>query len=303
MWCATCETLVSNKLFCFGFGYSAQALAAQLRTIPGWRVSGTHRELDADKDGLIVFDDTHPLPSNALEDVTHLLISVPPGANGDPVLRACAAELIRRAGQFGWIGYLSTTGVYGNRDGGWVDEKDTPRPNPGRSTWRASAETDWLALHSAHGLPVHVFRLAGIYGQGRNGLVDVLSGAARRIDRPGHVFSRIHVADVAAVLQASMQQPNPGAIYNVCDDEPAESAAVTAYACQLTGVTPPPLIPYALAQAEMSPMAQSFYLECRRVRNARIKHELGVNLIYPSYREGLSALWGEMKRQASHTQE
>lgn len=288
-----------ESLFCFGFGYSAQALSMQLRAA-GWRISGTSRDagrvaqFSLRGDRIFLFDATHALPPDALDGVTQLLISVPPDAEGDPVLRACGAELARRAGQFTWAGYLSSTGVYGNRDGGWVDETDALTPNPGRSTWRAQAEAQWLGMHADHGLPVHIFRLAGIYGPGRNALLTALSGKARRIDLPGHLFSRIHVVDIAAVLAASMQQPDAGAIYNVCDDEPAESAAVTAFACALAGVDPPPLTPYA--RAELSPMAQSFYLDNRRVRNDRIKRELGVKLAYPGYREGLTALWADMNR-------
>lgn len=288
-----------ESLFCFGFGYSAQELSMQLRAA-GWRISGTSRDtgrmaqLSPLCDRMVLFDGARALPPDALDGVSHLLISAPPGADGDPVLRACGDELARRAGQFTWAGYLSTTGVYGNRDGGWVDETDAPRPNPGRSTWRAQAEAQWLGMHTDHGLAVHIFRLAGIYGPGRNALLTALSGKASRIDMPGHVFSRIHVADIASVLAASMRQPNAGAIYNVCDDEPAASAAVTAFACALAGVAPPPLTPHA--QAQLSPMAQSFYLDNKRVRNTRIKRELGVNLAYPGYREGLTALWAEMKR-------
>lgn len=284
---------LTPRLFCFGLGYSARALAGQLRAY-GWVVCGTSRTVTTSpgNDQLLVFDGMQALAENALDNVSHLLISIPPDAQGDPVLRACGAGLIRRAGQFAWIGYLSTTGVYGNRDGGLVDETAVLRPNPGRSAWRAAAEAQWLGLHSAHAMPVHIFRLAGIYGPGSNALLAAQAAKAKRIDAPGHMFSRIHVDDIAAVLRASMARPNPGAIYNVCDDEPAESAAVTAYACELTGVALPPLV--ALADARLSPLARSFYLDNRRVDNSRIKRELGVTLAYPGYREGLRALWADM---------
>lgn len=278
-----------HRLFCFGFGYSAKALAAQLCP-KGWEISGTTRDPGGH---LVLFDAVRGLAPGALDGVTHLLISAPPDQAGDPVLRACANELVRRAGQFAWVGYLSTTGVYGNHHGGWVDETAELRPAPGRSAWRARAEAQWLSLNRAHGLAVHIFRLAGIYGPGRNALVSAIAGKARRIDAPGHLFSRIHVDDLATTLTASILRPNPGAIYNVCDDEPAESAAVTAYACQLAGVAAPPLV--ALAQATLNPMARSFYGDSRRVDNSRIKRELGVALAYPGYREGLSALWAGMR--------
>jgi len=284
-------TVPASTLFCFGLGYSAKVLAARLRH-GGFRVTGTNRAPALDPDAR-AFDAQHPFQDGWLEGVTHLLISIPPDAAGDPVLRDAGASLARRAQQFAWVGYLSTTGVYGDHGGGWVDEDTQVHPGPGRSTWRARAEAGWLALHREHGLPVHIFRLAGIYGPGRNALVNVLAGTARRIDAPGQLFSRIHVEDIATVLQASIARPNPGRIYNVCDDEPAAGADVTAYACALAGAAAPPLVP--LAEAGLSPMARSFYRDNRRVRNDRINHELGVRLAYPSYREGLSALWSGMR--------
>ena len=190
-----------------------------------------------------------------------------------------------------WIGYLSTTGVYGDTGGAWVDETATPAPTGARGRRRLAAENAWLAFGERHGLAVHVFRLAGIYGPGRNALATVRRGAAKRIDKPGHVFSRIHVADIAQVLAASIAKPNPGAIYNVCDDEPAPAADVVAHACALLGVAPPPLTP--LDEADLSPMARSFYADNRRVSNARIKNELGVALRFPDYRAGLASLLAE----------
>lgn len=277
----------ASSLFCFGFGYCAGFLAERLRGA-GYGVAGTSRTA-SDSAAIHTFGPQAPFQDAWLDGVTHLLISIPPGADGDPVLQAAGESLLRRAGQWRWIGYLSTTGVYGDHAGGWVDEDTPVNPAPGRSAWRARAEAGWLALHERHGLPVHLFRLAGIYGPGRNVLENVLAGTARRIDAPGQLFSRIHVADVATVLQASIARPHPGRIYNVCDNEPAPGADVTAYACKLAGVAPPPLV--ALAEAELSPMARSFYQDNRRVRNARISRELGVQLAYPTYREGLAALW------------
>ncbi len=283
-------TIPASSLFCFGLGYSARALCARLRQ-SGFAVAGTRRTASDDPQ-IRVFGPQHPFEDAWLDKVTHLLISIPPDSGGDPVLHAAGESLARRAGQFAWAGYLSTTGVYGDHGGAAVDENTPLQPGHGRSTWRAQAEAGWQALYAEHGLPLHIFRLAGIYGPGRNALVNAQAGAARRIDAPGQLFSRIHVEDIATVLQASITRPNPGAIYNVCDDEAAAGADVTAYACGLAGVPVPPLV--ALADADLSPMARSFYRDNRRVRNGRIKHELGVQLAYPSYREGLSALWAEM---------
>ncbi len=284
-------TVPASALFCFGLGYSAKVLAARLRH-EGICVTGTSRSPDNDPQ-IRAFGPQHPFAEEWLDSITHLLISIPPDAQGDPVLRAAGESLARRAGQFAWVGYLSTTGVYGDHGGGTVDENTPVQPGSGRSSWRAQAEAQWLALHRTHGLPVHLFRLAGIYGTGRNALVNALAGTARRIDAPELLFSRIHVADIATVLQASMAKPNPGAIYNVCDDEPAAGADVTAYACALAGAPLPPLI--ALADAEMNPLARSFYRDNRRVRNDRIKRDLGVRLAFPTYRDGLAALWTEMR--------
>lgn len=272
-------------LLCFGFGYSARALARRLLG-QGWRVLGTVRDAarlpELAQDG--VEGHVFPLerPGETLAGVTHVLSSVPPDSLSDPVLAAHGPALA--AGAWRWVGYLSTTGVYGNRDGGWVDEESALRPSGMRGTRRVAAEAAWRAL----GVPLHIFRLAGIYGPGRNALESVIDGTAKRIDKPGQVFSRIHVEDIAAVLEASIARPNPGRIYNVCDDDPAPPEAVVAYTCALLGKPAPPLVP--LEQADLSPMALSFYADNKRVSNARIKNELGVTLRYPSYRDGLRAL-------------
>jgi nucleoside-diphosphate-sugar epimerase len=187
-----------------------------------------------------------------------------------------------------WVGYLSTTGVYGTRDGGWVDETAELRPSSARGKHRVEAETEWLDLGRRHGVPVHTFRLAGIYGPSHSAFDALRDGAAKRIDAGAQVFSRIHVDDIANVLLASMARPRPGAIYNVCDDEPAAQADVVAYAAKLLGVEPPPLVP--LAEAGLSPMARSFYADNKRVSNALIKKELDVTLTHPNYRAGLAAI-------------
>ena len=286
------------RLFCFGLGFSADALATRFGD-KGWRIAGTcrgeeKRQALADRGiDAYIFDRDRPLadPAAAFAGVTHVLSSVPPdgfpGGTGDPVIDRHRDDLARLTG-LRWVGYLSTTGVYGDRGGGWVDEGAELRPTGERGRRRAAAEAGWLDLWWDHGLPVHVFRLAGIYGPGRNALETVRSGRAKRIEKPGQVFSRIHVADIAQVLAASIARPNPGAAYNVCDDDPAPPEQVIAHACELLGVAPPPLVPFE--DAELSDMARSFYADNKRVRNDRIKTELGVRLEYPDYRTGLRAL-------------
>ena len=273
-------------LLCFGLGYTARVLAQRL-TDGGWTIRGTTR--DPDRKPLPAewrsyrFDRGHPLASEAFASVTHVLTSIAPDPDGDLVLASHAADLRALPG-LQWVGYLGTTAVYGDRQGGWVDEATPLAPTLARADRRALAEAAWLGS----GLPVHIFRLAGIYGPGRNAFVQLGDGTARRIVKPDQVFSRIHVEDIATVLEASMAKPNPGTVYNVCDDEPAPPQDVVTFAAGLMGVPPPPEQPYETA--ELSPMARTFYRGNRRVRNERIKRELGVGLAYPSYREGLRAL-------------
>lgn len=282
-----------SHLFCFGMGFSARALARRLAA-RGWRVTGTSRteagaaELAAMGYEALRFDGSAKLPEGALDGATHLLSSVPPSASGDPVLAACGPELARRAGQFAWAGYLSTTGVYGDRGGDWVDEDSALTPSTDRGERRLKAETAWLGLWRESGLPVHLFRLAGIYGPGRNQLESVLDGTARRIVKPGQVFSRIHVEDIAGMLEASIARPRPGRAYNGADDEPAPPQDVVAFAAELLGRPLPPEIPFEAA--DLTPMARSFYAESKRVSNRRAKEELGYRLLYPTYREGLRSL-------------
>lgn len=273
-----------NTLLSLGHGYSASALAARL--IPmGWTVIGTCRD-PARADGLRAAG-VEPLvwPADltpALSRATHILASAAPDAAGDPFLQL-AAEALRAASPV-WVGYLSTTAVYGDHQGGWVDETTPVNPGSVRARQRVLAEAQWLET----GLPVHIFRLAGIYGPGRGPFEKVRDGSARRIIKPGQVFSRIHVADIAEALLASIARPNPGAIYNLCDDDPAPPEDVLSYAAHLLGLPAPPAVPYD--QAEMSPMARSFYAESKRVRNDRIKTELGVRLNFPDYRAGLTGI-------------
>ena len=284
------------RLFCFGLGYTARVLAAALMG-EGWTVAGTCRDeatradLAADGIDAFLFDRDRPLDDagTALGGATHLLSSVPPDAEGDPVLARHAGAIAAMEG-LAWAGYLSSTGVYGDTGGAPVDETAAVNPTSERGRRRAEAEEGWLDLRRAAGVPVHVFRLSGIYGPGRSALDAVRAGQARRIDKPGHLFARIHVDDIAAVLRASMARPGPGAVYNVCDDEPAPAADVVAFACEILGVDAPPLVPFHQAAREMSPMALSFWRDNRRVDNSRIKGELGVRLKFPDYRAGLRAV-------------
>lgn len=256
----------------------------------GWDVYATSRS----EEGRALIRDfgAHDLPfpvsEKDLDGKTHLLVSAPPGEAGDPVLLAHGESIARWARQVRWTGYLSTTGVYGDLQGGWVDENSLLNPNTDRGHRRLAAENAWLKLHKDHGLPVHIFRLAGIYGPGRNQLLSILDGSARRVIKPGQIFSRIHVEDIAGMLEASIAKPNPGHAYNVCDDEPCPPQDVIAFAAQLLNRPIPPEIPFD--KANLSSMARSFYADSKRVSNRRIKTELGYRLIYPTYREGLTAL-------------
>jgi nucleoside-diphosphate-sugar epimerase len=285
---------MDRTLLSFGHGYSARALARRLLA-EGWTVIGTTRS--PDKAARLAAEGVAPLvwPGEdlrpALARATHLLTSVAPAEAGDPVVLAAADAIAEAAPRIAWAGYLSTTGVYGDHAGGWVDEETPLTPSTRRGEMRVEAEAAWRALAERSGLPLHIFRLAGIYGPGRGPFEKVRDGTARRIVKPGQVFSRTHVEDIAQVLHASILRPNPGAAYNVCDDDPAPPEDVLAHAAELLGLPLPPEVPFA--EAEMTPMARSFYAESKRVRNDRIKDELGVTLRYPTYREGLAALLAE----------
>jgi nucleoside-diphosphate-sugar epimerase len=282
-----------RRLFCFGLGYSALALADAL-LVEGWSIAGTchtAETLAALRDRGIaahLFERGRPLAQAVLDSTTHLLQSIPPDEEGDPVLGVHGATLAQLP-QLRWFGYLSTTGVYGDRAGDWVDEHSDLQPTGERGRRRVAAEVGWSRLAHGEGLPLHVFRLAGIYGPGRSALDSLRAGTARRVIKPGQVFSRIHVADIVQVLRASMARPNSGAVYNVCDDDPAPPWEVIEHAAELLGIPPPPAVPFERAQ--LSDMARSFYDDNKRVRNDRIKQELGVQLRYSSYRAGLQALF------------
>ncbi len=292
---------MTNHMLFLGLGYVAGHLARRLEE-RGWRISGTAR----DAEGLRriteagwrawPFDGSRPLPQEAWEGVTHVLSSVPPGPEGDPVLSMLGDDLARRADTLRWAGYLSTVGVYGDHGGAWVDEDTPAAPVSERGRRRLRAERLWLDLHARTGLPVHVFRLPGIYGPGRSPLEKVREGRRKAlVVKEGQVFSRIHVEDLVSALLASIERPHPGRIYNVVDDEPAPPHEVTLHACRLLGIDPPPLVPFE--EADLSPMARSFYGESKRVSNRRLKEELGWRPEYPTYREGLKSLAENLKKE------
>ncbi len=281
--------MTDSHLFCFGFGYTASFLA-KILLADGWRVSGTCRTSEKCESlrpmGITghIFDDGLPLTNIwDLDSVTHILISIPPGKDGDIILQNHLDDLLALK-NLKWVGYLSTTGVYGDHDGAWVDEATPVKPYNDRTLWRVESEKKWLAT----GLPVHVFRLSGIYGPGRSAIESLQEGTARRIDKAGQVFSRIHVEDICQTLIASINKPDPFSIYNVADDEPCPQADVIEYAANLIGVPVPPLVKFE--EADLSPMARSFYAANRRVSNRKIKEKLGMELRYPDYRLGIASL-------------
>jgi dTDP-4-dehydrorhamnose reductase len=302
------------NLFCFGLGYTAQ------HYIAGWgmgfdRMAGTVREPEKAAriaaDGLagkavdaVAFDGARSPQAiiDKLAESDALLVSVPPDPTGDPVLR-CYAEALARAPRLKTIVYLSTIGVYGDHRGAWIDEATEPAPISERSRARLEAERAWAALAGRTDKTVAILRLSGIYGPGRNALVQVARLAAKRIIKPGRVFNRVHVADIAAAIQASLARRAAG-VFNVTDDEPTPPGEPISFAADLLGMAPPPEIPFDEAAKTMTPMALSFYRESRRVRNTKMKRELGLEpLRFPTYREGLRALFaaGDHLRAGSRT--
>ncbi len=289
-----------NTLLALGLGYSASAIAAHLSG-PEWRIIGTARSeegvraIEAKGYRAILFDGDHPSPAlgDALREATHLLLSAPPGEHGDPLLHLHRDDL-EAARDLDWIGYLSTIGVYGDHQGGWVDETTPPTPGSLRSKQRFHAENAWIEFAEAQGVTLQIFRLAGIYGPGRNSLERLIAGQEKRIDKPEQVFNRIHVADIVAVVEAGIGAGGVTGVFNVADDAPAPPQDVVTFAAELLGVEPPPLIPWN--EADLSPMARSFYMETKRVRNRRIKDVLGVTLLYPTFRAGLRALAANLKQ-------
>ncbi|HEY6982546.1 SDR family oxidoreductase [Reyranella sp.] len=285
---------MAGRLFIFGLGFSGLEIA-RLAQAQDWSVGGTCtqpekvKRLRAEGIDAVLFDGSASLPAETLAPASHVLCTIAPGDSGDPALETCR-DL--PTGGVRWLGYLSTTGVYGDHGGKWVDETTPATPAQPRSIARLAAERAWQALGTRTGAAVDIFRLPGIYGPGRSAIDQVKAGTARRIDKPGQVFSRIHVSDVARAVVAASARDGPGAIYNVADDLPASSAEVTAYACELLGLQAPPLLSWEQAMPAMNAMARSFYAENRRVRNGRMKRDLGVALRYPTYREGLRAIAG-----------
>jgi hypothetical protein len=288
----------AGRLFCFGVGYTAGFLARELQAA-GWGVAGTTRDggRGTASAGIAIYPFSRGMPvadaRAVLGGTTHLLLSIPPDAAGDPVAAEHGGD-IAALPTLRWLGYLSATSVYGDRGGGWVDETSPLDPSGERGRRRVMAEAAWRDLQRRAGLPLHIFRLAGIYGPGRSALDAVRQGRAQRIDKPGHVFSRIHVADIVAALRASMARPDPGAIYNLADDDPAPPEAVIAHACVLLGLPALPIVP--LDRAQLSATARSFYDDNKRVSNQRFKEALGIRLRYPTYREGLAALLADATR-------
>lgn len=284
-----------KRLLCLGYGYVARALAGRL-CVDGWSVAGTVR--DAGRADDLVRERAAPflwtegrLDPSALDGAAAILISTPPDHDGCPALAAARETIAARRGALSWIGYLSTNGVYGDHGGAWVDETSPLKAASARATNRISAERQWAEFAEAQGLPLVVFRLPGIYGPGRSAFDAIREGRAQRIVKEGHAFSRAHVDDIAAALQASLENPAAGGLFNIADDEPAPQHAVVEYACSLLGVPPPPLVP--LEKASLSGMARSFYDDNKRVSNALMKARLLPALKFPTYREGLRAIFEE----------
>ena len=280
---------MTGRLYVVGLGFSGLEIARRAKAA-GWEVAGSVTgEAKAARlraDGIEA--EVLSTGSERLRTATHLVSTVAPDASGDPVLAQVRHAPVK------WFGYLSTTGVYGDRGGGWVDEGDAPNPGQARSKYRLAAEQDWQKLGRKAGVPVAIFRLPAIYGPGRSALDQVLEGRAQCVDKPGQVFSRVHVDDIASAVLAAMDG-DLGGIFNVCDDEPCAQYEVIELASKLLGRPAPRLVPWDEAAPGMSDMARSFYAENRRVRNDRMKRELGVELRYPSYREGLSAIAAQRK--------
>ncbi|MEC9468524.1 MAG: SDR family NAD(P)-dependent oxidoreductase [Pseudomonadota bacterium] len=280
------------RLFIFGTGFSSKAFVEEVRDQFDW-IGGTTRSSDK-MEALrtlgvepFLFDGNSQGDgvAEALKQATHILVSIAPNEAGDPVLNQYANEIVGAKPR--WIGYLSTVGVYGNHDGAWVDEETPLNPVSKRSVQRVAAEEAWLAFAEQNDLPVQIFRLSGIYGPGRNAFENFRKGTARRLVKPGQVFNRIHVADIAGALKAAMAKPSTR-VFNVTDDEPAPPQDVVAFAAELLGVEAPPEIPFETA--DLTPMARSFYGENKRVSNQRLKDELGFTFRYPDYRVALKAL-------------
>ncbi|QEY51884.1 SDR family oxidoreductase [Legionella longbeachae] len=286
---------MTPSFFIFGFGYTANRFAQKLIQL-GFNVIGTTRQerkkATSYPPAITLIDFESSDIDFYLSQTTHILISIPPAEGMDDLVLSYYSALIKRhATHIEWIGYLSSTGVYGDHQGNWVNEESICRPNSTSAIIRWEAEKAWISYAKGEQLPLHLFRLAGIYGSDRNPLERIRSGKNFSIFKEGQVFSRIHVDDIVSVLLASIKNPHPLSIYNVADDEPVASHIVDAYAASLLNLVPLPLIPFE--KASLSPREQEFYLSNRRVSNLKIKKKLGVILHYPSFREGLTQIWRE----------
>ncbi len=286
-------------LVCFGFGYCAEHFVSEfggkfariLGTVRGAERAAILNAYQTPALRVVVFDGSQ-MPAeldSAIAAADYALMSIPPGARGDPVLESCGAALAKTR-TLRAVVYLSTVGVYGDHGGGWVDEQTPVAPGSERNRWRVAAEHAWQEFGARHAIPVAVLRLAGIYGPGQNVLLQLARGKARRVIKPGQVFNRIHVGDIVQAIEAAFARRADG-IFNIADDEPSPPADPIMFAARLMGREPPPEIAFAEAAASMSEMALSFWQDCRRVRNDKLKRDLGVRLRYPTYREGLQALF------------
>lgn len=302
------ENSSGRHLLSFGYGEAADCLRLRLNddkyADQPWKTTvAVRRPVDIEEAlpdvNAIRFTKDEPLqdPESAISQATHVLICIPPGPKSDFVLDHHRQDFLRWGRQIEWIGYLSSTGVYGDRGGEWVTEESTPRPRTDRAIRRYRAEQDWFRLGEDIDVPVMAFRLAGLYGKGRNAFFGLRKKQARPAHQEGQFFSRVHYEDVAQVLEASISKPNRGSIYNVCDDHPSGQEDPIRYAAELLGM--PDLPKFNVEKAEVTEMSRSFYSENRRVRNDRIKTELGVKLLYPSYKEGLKKIFEDMKKQSN----
>ncbi|MEI7668470.1 MAG: SDR family oxidoreductase [Pseudomonadota bacterium] len=286
----------NKKILIFGFGYTANFLAQKLKNT-GFTITGTSRNSEKREyySGFSyeIVDFTKPEVEKIIQDTTHILISTSQRLSDfDPVLENFTEIILNNTKKLEWIGYLSTTGVYGNHQGAWVDEETPVKPDGERTRKRIEAEQKWLEFGKNLNIPTNIFRLAGIYGEGRSVIEQLKEGKAQAIYKQNQVFSRIHVEDIANILIASINKPQGsnqgGNIYNVCDDEPAPAYEVMNYAAEILGLPKPEIIPYE--KAHLSDMAKEFYSSNRRVSNKKIKEKLGVDLLYPTYREGIKAI-------------
>lgn len=264
-------TFQQNKFLFFGYGYVAKTFSTVF-SIENF--TGTTRDQ---------FNELKAIDRDILHEHTHILISIPPNENGDLVLKQHHQDLVEHP-NLKWIGYLSSTGVYGDKKGEWVNEDSECTPTESTNINRFGAEQAWLNLYKNYDLPVHIFRLSGIYGPGRNMIDSIKDGSAKRIDMPGQYFSRIHVVDICNILYASIKQPRPGAIYNCADDYPCPSREIIEFVCDELNLPYPALL--NLEDANLSPMAKRFYASNRRVSNEKIKNELKISLTYPTYKQG-----------------